>query len=274
MNITTWFNDWLNKKTFWQLNAAFGLAYISLYIFNQNAPHYYVYHFQIILNNLSEKIGFNSIVEGIALLLILASVLLFLGIRYGNLGQKLKFNLFTIYALLATNVSILSYLSYNEISWSLNIYEQLSAFGLGGLLNVISKTCIALGAISFTVTLIWHYLILPNPKLKSLSVTLLKPKPPIKDQTQSHILSKWLAIAFIVGIALIALSLYKKEIVKYMLMENELYTNSQKTDVEKYQQEYPIFKKTAYRPELCERSWQILDVLMEEDAYLNFNNEV
>jgi len=178
----------LSKKTFWQLNAAFGLAFISLYIFNQNAPHYYVYHLQILINNLSEKIGFNSTVEGITLLLILASVLLFLWLRYGNLGQKLKFNLFTIYALLATNVSILSYLSYNKISWSLNIYEQLSAFGLGGLLNVISKTCIALAATSFTGTLIWHYLIQPNPKLNSLSVTLLQPKPPIKDQTQSRLL--------------------------------------------------------------------------------------
>ncbi|HOY70212.1 MAG TPA: tetratricopeptide repeat protein [Methylotenera sp.] len=232
MNISTWANDWFSKKTFWQLNAAFGLAFISLYIFNQNAPHYYVYHLQIALNNLSRTIGFDSTVEGIVLLLILASVLLFLGLRYGNLGQKLKFNLFTIYALLATNVSILSYLSYNEISWSLNIYEQLSAFGFGGLLNVISITCITVAAISFMGTLLWHYVLKPNPKLKTWAQTLLQAKPPINAQTQSHKLGKWLAIAFIIGSVLIALSLYKKEIVHYMRMEKELYSNAQTTDVE------------------------------------------
>lgn len=42
----------------------------------------------------------------------------------------------------------------------------------------------------------------------------------------------------------------------------------------KYQQEYPAFRQAAYRPELCERIWRILDVLMEEDAFVNFKDEV
>lgn len=41
-----------------------------------------------------------------------------------------------------------------------------------------------------------------------------------------------------------------------------------------YFAEYSEFKKTAYRPELCERLWKILDVLMEEDAFEHFRYEV
>ncbi|MDX1915639.1 MAG: HD domain-containing protein [Methylophilus sp.] len=42
----------------------------------------------------------------------------------------------------------------------------------------------------------------------------------------------------------------------------------------KYQQEYQSFREAAYRRDLCERLWHILDVLMEEDAYVNFKDEI
>lgn len=42
----------------------------------------------------------------------------------------------------------------------------------------------------------------------------------------------------------------------------------------RYQHEYSAFRKAAYRPNLCERLWMILDVLMEEDAFVNFGDEI
>jgi guanosine-3',5'-bis(diphosphate) 3'-pyrophosphohydrolase len=42
----------------------------------------------------------------------------------------------------------------------------------------------------------------------------------------------------------------------------------------KYHTEYSAFKAAAYRPELCERLWRILDVLMEDDAFVNFKDEI
>ena len=42
----------------------------------------------------------------------------------------------------------------------------------------------------------------------------------------------------------------------------------------KYQHEYSAFRAAAYRANLCERLWMILDVLMEEDAFVNFKDEI
>ena len=221
MNATSWVGGWLSKKTFWQFNVAFGLAFIALYLFNATTTHYFMYRFQVSLSDWAEVIGLESKFDLLELMVALTVLSLFLAIRYGKLANKLKINAVTLYIILAANISILLFMAYGSY---FPVTEQLSAFGLGGLLSVMTRICLALGSISFLIPLIWHYVIKPHAKIKAFMITLFQPLPYVINDVQSKRLSKKLAISVLIGLVLMILSIYKQEIVKYMRMEKEIFS--------------------------------------------------
>jgi len=226
MNATTWLSDWLSKRTFWQFNAALGLAFMALYVFHETTTHHFMYRFQVSLSDWAEQIGLASKFELLELMIALTAFILFLAIRYGKFAEILKMSAATVYILLAANVSILLYLTYGAMYPTFPITEQLSAYGLGGLLSVMTRTCLTLAAISFLIPLIWHYGIKPQEKLKALTITLLKPQPDHINDVQPKQLSKRLAIGILIGLVLMILSIYKQEIVKYIRLEKEVFTDT------------------------------------------------
>lgn len=223
MNTETRLNHWLTKKTFWQLNVAFGLVFAGLFVMSKTASHYFLYHFQLARSELAVKLGLDSHFQILCVLIIFLGLALWLIMHYGNLAEKLKVNLLTLYALLLANIAILTFLTFDTIppEWS-----PLFIFGFRSLLSLCIKTSLVIAMASFLLTLLWHYVIKPSPKLKGLVSSLLGAESENSQKAPTNHLGKWLAIAVVVGFICIVLGLVKKEVNRFIHMAQELYSHA------------------------------------------------
>jgi tetratricopeptide (TPR) repeat protein len=227
MQLSNQQHRWFSKKIFWQLNVALGIVFCAVFVLNKTVPHYLMFLLQHGLSNVAVPLSLDSGYEVFRMMLLLAGLALFIALRYGRLAAKFKISSATLYVLLAANASILLIEIYNAVLHYSSIGYQLSAYGLSGLLSIITSTFLEIGSVSFILSQLWHHVIKPHPKLKAIMVTLLQPNPSDTNNVQSPKVGKALVIILLTGLMLIGLSLYKKEITKYMRMEKEVLLTTQ-----------------------------------------------
>lgn len=114
MSITTWANDWLSKKTFWQISLAVGLSVMTGFTIGFVAPHALMYQIQHALKNLADPVGLDSNFDLVMMCLYFTGI--FLAIRYTKLAQILRINRLILCLILVVNIGCCYALKITQIN--------------------------------------------------------------------------------------------------------------------------------------------------------------
>lgn len=144
-----------------QANLASVLALIPSYLISTNLPDKMTQAFELWRQGLHLSIRYDVLL-GMSIFCWIPALLVFLLMHFSNFEQWLKVSLLAHISILIANMSIL-------VLISIPIYrnDRVYWYGLSSLRDSILSTTLSFAAILCVSSMLWHYVVLPNPKLRA-----------------------------------------------------------------------------------------------------------
>ncbi|HOY70213.1 MAG TPA: hypothetical protein PL131_11295 [Methylotenera sp.] len=146
---------------FLQANLASVLGLIPTYLISTNLPDQMTQAFEHWRQGLQLSIRYDALL-GMSIYWWIPALLVFLLMRFTNFEQWLKVNLLAHISIMIANISLL-------ILVSIVVYhnDHVYLYGLSSLRDSILTTTLSFAAILCVSNILWHYVVLPNSKLRA-----------------------------------------------------------------------------------------------------------
>lgn len=152
-------NNPITPNRFFQANLASVLGLIPSYLISTNLPDKMTQAFELWRHGLQLSICYDALL-GMSIFWWIPALIVFLLMYFTNFEQWLKVNLLTHLSMLVANLTLL-------INVVLVVYYNDRMYGLSSLRDEILFPALWFAALFGVGNVLWHHVVLPNPKLKA-----------------------------------------------------------------------------------------------------------